>query len=231
LAAAPLDTVLHLATPEGVPLVVSPAGPVPRLYAWTIDLLLRGLIYALLGIALGMAGGLGMGLLLVLLFAGEWFYPVLFEVLRHGATPGKQMMGLRVICDDGAPVGWHASMIRNLLRSVDMLPITYAFGLISMLLSREFKRLGDIVAGTLVVYNTPLADDLPIPAAPPILPPAILDDDEQQAIVDFATRSDDLTPERRNELARLASPLIGGREATAQSLLSFANWISGRRTP
>ena len=98
--------------------------------------------------------GLGQGLMLLGFFLLEWFYPVFFE-LRSGATPGKRAMGLRVVHDDGTPVGAVASVIRNLLRVADFLPLFYAAGLVSCLVDRDFRRLGDLAAGTLVVHSEP----------------------------------------------------------------------------
>ncbi|MGV8435388.1 RDD family protein, partial [Pseudomonas aeruginosa] len=87
----------------------------------------------------------GLGLLLT--FVMTWWYMVLFEVLNQGRSPGKQMMGLRVVHDDGTPVGWAASLLRNLLRFADILPFGYALGLLCCLNHPAFKRLGDIAAG------------------------------------------------------------------------------------
>ena len=97
-------------------------------------------------------------LCLLLMFVLEWFYPVIGEVYFRGASPGKHLLGLRVVHDNGTPVGFSASMIRNLLRFVDFLPALYAFGLLSMFASTSFKRLGDWAAGTVVVYK----DEVPI---------------------------------------------------------------------
>ena len=223
-----LDTTRFLDTPEGAPLSVSPAGPAVRIYAWLIDLLIRILAYTALGFGLSLLGKVGIGIMLLLLFLGEWFYPVLFEVLAHGATPGKKIMRLRVIRDNGAPVDWHASMIRNLLRTIDMLPFTYGFGLLSMLLSQDFKRLGDHVAGTLVIYNHPPVTQAAIPLAPAQPARMALSMVEQQAIIDYAARADGLTSTRRTELAQLATPLSSDGKPTPQTLLQIANWIIGR---
>ena len=105
-----------------------------------------------LGMLLPLLGGAGMGLWLILMFLMEWFYPVLFEVLARGQTVGKMALGIRVLCDDGTPVGWYQSTVRNFLKFVDFLPVLYGAGLLSMLLQKDFKRLGDLAAGTLVVY-------------------------------------------------------------------------------
>ena len=146
-----LDTVREIHTPEGVALRLPAAGPVPRAFAWLIDLLVRLGLVVLGSIALAMLGTPGRGLYLVLLFLVVWAYPVVFEAMWHGQTPGKRAMGLRVVSADGAPVGWMASFVRNLMRTVDMLPLGYAFGLASSLVDPWSRRLGDIVARTVVV--------------------------------------------------------------------------------
>src|SRR5207342_2574723 len=114
----------------------------------------------------------GSGILLILWFALEWFYPTICEVWFNGATPGKKFLGLLVLHADGTPVGLPASLIRNLLRAVDFLPFLYGFGLLAMLLNRDFQRLGDIAGGTLVVYRETAFQHGAIPPAVP-LPPAM----------------------------------------------------------
>ena len=149
-----------------------------------------------LSFVLSLLGKFGWGLLLVGLFLIEWFYPVLFEVYRHGATPGKRAMGLCVVNDDGTPVNWSASMIRNLLRFVDFLPFLYGFGLVSILLTRDFKRLGDIAAGTRVVDPETRKQAVTVPvlqAQPPQFPLTL---EEQRAVINFAERSHELSPAR-----------------------------------
>lgn len=130
---APLDTRYQIETPEGIDLPLRPAGLMPRALAFGFDLGLRGLILGILFIALAFLGNLGIGLGSILLFLVSWWYMVLFEVLNQGSSPGKQIMGLRVVQDDGTPIGWSASLIRNLLRFVDMLPFGYFLGAISCL--------------------------------------------------------------------------------------------------
>ena len=110
---APLDTRYQIETPEGIDLPLRPAGLMPRALAFGFDLGLRGLILGILFIALAFLGNLGIGLGSILLFLVSWWYMVLFEVLNQGCSPGKQIMGLRVVQDDGTPIGWSASLIRN----------------------------------------------------------------------------------------------------------------------
>ena len=223
-----LDTLREVQTPEGIDLHLPAAGLVPRTLAWLIDALIRIVIYLVLAIVLSF-GETGKGLLLLTTFIMEWFYPVLFEVLRQGQTPGKRAQGITVINDDGTPVNWSASLIRNLLRVVDFLPILYVFGVISMLLNRDFKRLGDLAAGTLVVYRETSVVASTLPEAESIRPPFPLSLDEQQAIIAFAERAESLTAERGHELAQLTGPLLEGSTRPAQRLYGMAKWLTGTR--
>lgn len=231
-----LDT-LHLAeTPEGIALALRPAGLVARAQAWAIDFAIRLGILLLVGMVAGWAGGLGTAFLLVTHFLLEWFYPVVFELGRSGATPGKRALGLQVVMDSGLPVTPGASVLRNLLRAADFLPFLYAVGLASVLLRRDFKRLGDLAAGTLVVYRETVRLDAALPPAPPVAPARPLSPAQQAAIVGWAGRAPRLTAQRMDELARLArsatglAPDAGGRAVT-QRLLGVAHWIVGHREP
>ena len=204
----PLDTRYQVETPEGIDLPLRPAGLMPRSLAFAIDLGIRGLVLGLLFLILAFFGELGIGLGSILLFIISWWYMVLFEVLNQGRSPGKQIMGLRVVQDDGRPIGWSASLIRNLLRFVDMLPFAYAFGAISCLQHPAFKRLGDLAAGTLVVYREQPVKRPALPLIQPIRAPFALSLNEQRAVLSFAERQAQLSPERVNELAAiLAAPL------------------------
>lgn len=218
------DTLRRLETPEGVEIALRLAGPVPRALAFAIDLFIRiGLYLVLLPLA-GFAG-VGIGLLLLALFLLEWLYPVFFE-LTGGATPGKRAMGLLVVNGDGTQVGPSASLLRNLLRAVDFLPLFYGVGLVAMLVDRDFRRLGDLAAASLVIHRDGHAPASSLPPHPPLAPPVPLDFATQRAVLAFAERSAELSPARRAELAALAgfSPTPGA-DPTA-TLLGIANWIS-----
>lgn len=224
-----LDTTRVIETPEGVELSLQVAGPVPRALAWAIDFLLRLVVYIVLMIVLGQTGKLGAGLLAVAAFAMEWWYPVLFETLNQGQTPGKRLLGLRVLHDNGTPVAGAASVVRNLLRAVDFLPLFYGLGLIAILIDRDFRRLGDLAAGTIVVHTEESKKPQPLPDAEAILPPVILQREERRALLDFAERSLQLSPERSAELADLLSPLTGVEgEPGVRRLHGYAAWIAGR---
>ena len=226
----PLDTLRPITTPEGVELNLRLAGPVPRACAWAIDLAVRAGIMLVLMMTLSAFGKLGVGLLLIAAFLLEWLYPAVCEARFDGATPGKKMMGLRVVSDDGTPVHASAAFVRNLLRAVDFLPVAYAVGLVSMLVHREFRRLGDIVAQTVVIYREDVHRAALIPQAAPIAPGVPLSVEEARAILDYAERVQRLTPERADELAHIAAPLLGASSAGAarERLLGIANHLVGR---
>lgn len=225
-----LDTTRAVPTPEGIELVLRLAGPVPRALAWLTDTLLRLGILAVAGWVLALLGQFGWGLLLIIAFLLEWLAPAAFEVWADGSTPGKKALGLMVMHDDSTPIRWSAALVRNLLRAVDFLPFGYGFGLIAMLLSRDFKRLGDIAAGTAVVYRIPPPEPVAIPPARAVAPSRPLNLDEQRAVLDFAERSATLTPQRAGEIAELARSITGEAPAgpTAR-LLEVANYLSGPR--
>jgi RDD family protein len=117
-------------------------------------------------------------LLLLLYFAVQFGYFAFFEAIWNGQTPGKRRMHLRVIKDSGRPITTFDALGRNLLRIVDSLPGIYAVAIVSALLSQKNKRLGDYVAGTVVVHERPLVGQAglswdfsgprPAPPRPPV---------------------------------------------------------------
>lgn len=224
-----LDTIRRVETPEGIELDLPLAGPAVRAQAWLIDSALRMAAWLAAGILAFPLGATGRGLALLLVFLLTWVYPVLFEVLRQGATPGKSVLGLRVVHDNGTPVGWSASAIRNLLRAADFLPFGYAAGLVSCLCDTDFRRLGDLAAGTVVVHAERPAPLPALPAVPPLRPAIPLTVEDHRALLAFAERRPFLTTERGRELAQLVPALSGGGEDAADRLTAVAAWIAGRR--
>ena len=229
-----IDTVRTVETPEGIALELRPAGPAARGLAWAMDMGIRVAIYIAAGMGLAFFGNTGFGILAILMFLLEWFYPVLFEVLWEGATPGKRAMGLQVLMEDGRPEGWGPAMLRSLLMFVDFLPAFYGAGLIAMLAGKEGRRIGDLAAGTVVVHAPPAAHAKKrAPAAStarPLSPPVPLSLEEQRAVAAFAERAPQLTPERAEELAGLLAPLTGatGAEGVLR-LQGMAAAIRGER--
>ena len=225
-----LDTVREVHTPEGVALRLPAAGPMPRALAWAIDFGIRMALLMAASMVLGIMGEAGTGLYLVLLFAVFWLYPILCEGLFDGQTPGKRALGLRVVSSDGAPVGWLAACVRNLMRTVDMLPFGYACGLLSGFADPWGRRLGDLVAGTMVVHVAKTRRLAVMDAEEVLAPMLPLRPAEQAAIVAFAERAPRLTPERQAELADIAEPATGMRgSAGVRRLAGIAHWLLGKR--
>jgi uncharacterized RDD family membrane protein YckC len=227
-----LDTTRRVATPEGIELTLRLAGPVPRALAWAVDLALRAGIVMAIALVASQLGRAGWGVVLLAWFFAEWILPAWFEAAWGGQTPGKRMFGIAVLNDDGTPLRWPGALTRNLLRAVDFLPFLYGIGLASMLASRDFKRLGDLAAGTVVVYlGEKVEPAREIPKAAPIVPPIALTLEEQRAVLELAERSSALTKERVEELAELPAPLVPGaqKEQAAARLLGMANYLAGRQ--
>ncbi|MBK9615837.1 MAG: RDD family protein [Uliginosibacterium sp.] len=226
-----LDTLSSVTTPELIEVELHPAGLLPRALAWLIDTSIRFAVLLLLAQILLALGDFGTGLFLLDYFLLEWFYPVLFEVLNSGASPGKRTLGLAVVLADGTPIGWGPSLTRNLLRTVDFLPLLYVFGILSMLFDKEFRRLGDIVAGTLVVHRGAERKKAAVMTPADVLIPATpMDRATQKALVAFAERADSLTPARQEELAALLPhlALAASGPRGAGRLIGLANHVIGR---
>ena len=175
---------IEILTPENVELTYELAGVGSRFMATLIDTMLQ----ALATLSLAAAGALGLYLSeridfvydlptwalaggIVILFLIWWGYYVLFETVWSGQTPGKRSMGLRVIQDQGFPVDFRAVLIRNLVRLADMLPLLYGIGVLFVWFHPQYKRLGDLAAGTLVIREREEEPIQPAPS-PPVLTPS-----------------------------------------------------------
>jgi uncharacterized RDD family membrane protein YckC len=217
---------LRIATPEGVSLELSLAGLGSRFVALLADTLLQGVALALViaGLVVADAGAFAFGAIVaVAIFALLFVYPMAFELAAAGRTPGKRWSSLRVVCDDGSPLTFRSSALRNVLRLVDILPGLYLVGAIAIFATRANQRLGDLAAGTLVVRE-PRASAVVAQASGPVEPaepgelPAWdvsgLRDAELAALRRFLERRSALDAVPRNLLARdLADrlrPSIGG---------------------
>lgn len=235
-----LDSTVLAETPEGLPLALRPAGVPPRLVAFAVDLTIRAaILFTAAGLLSGSDStdsGLGAGLLLIVYFLVEWFYPVVFELTAAAATPGKRLFNLKVVMDTGLPVTPAASLVRNLLRAADFLPFAFAAGVLCMLCRRDFKRLGDLAAGTLVVYTGGESGKSGLdvlPTVEPLRPAGDLPGDAQRAIVNLALRAPRLTRERTEELAALVPARAAADPqgpAGAARVLALARWLVGHRS-
>lgn len=228
-----LDTLLECETPEGIVLTLRPAGLPARCWAFLLDWLIRIMLIGAASMVAQMMGGIGVAFWIILMFALEWLYPVAFELGRGGATPGKAIMGLKVVMDNGLPVTPAASLTRNLLRAADFMPFAYALGLICMLTRRDFRRLGDIAAATLVVHRPVMQRPSALPEAEPLAPAMPLGLAEQATVIALAARARRMTPERLDELAAIAAPVSGNAgfagPAVTRRVLGVALWLMGRR--
>ncbi|MCM8537665.1 MAG: RDD family protein [Lentisphaeraceae bacterium] len=200
---AATDTIYEVETPEGIMLHMRVAGLTVRASAYLIDFCIRWSVnICVLIVVEAIFGDAGVGLSLIFLFLNEWFYPVLFEVFKNGVTPGKRTFKLRVVSGDGTPIGWQASIIRNFLLVVDFLPLFYGFGIVSALLDKRFRRLGDLAADTIVVYEKETSKTS-LPNVEAEHPGIDLNINEQRALIAFGERHMMLSKSRKVELAEI----------------------------
>lgn len=210
------DDELIIATPEGVDLTIVLAGVGSRFVSALIDLSIQGVLIVMLslfatGVGLVLGSGYGAAAVAVLSFAVIFGYDVFFEVLQSGQTPGKRLNGLRVVQENGAPITFIPSTVRNVLRIVDFLPAGYLTGIVAVLVTRRNQRLGDLVAGTLVVRERfgaakgrPTASGVSLPPralGSPTLDVTALTADETVAVRQYLERRGQIDEAARRQLA------------------------------
>lgn len=210
-----------IVTPEAVRLEFEGASLGSRAPALMIDLLVEAVIF--FGILLaggGLSGAIGqapewVGITLVILltFATFWGYPVVFETVWRGRTPGKAAMGLRVVTKEGAPVRFRHAAIRAAFMLIDVFGTAGAAGVVSILATKRHQRLGDLVAGTLVLRER-ISEQRPAPVqftVPPgaegyakTVDPGGLTPDDYATVRSFLLRASSLGADAR---ARLGTSL------------------------
>ncbi|HUA03696.1 MAG TPA: RDD family protein [Solirubrobacteraceae bacterium] len=216
-----LDESITIATPEGVELRLQLAGLGSRFIAGGVDLAIMLILLGILAVITGPVAGLSGGVAGVVFVIGSFvillFYPILFELLANGQTPGKRMSHLRVLRDSGAPVDLPASAIRNLMRLVDGPLLLYLPSIVSIAVTKRNQRPGDIAAGTIVTREHPAAKASG-KVAPPVPPGPVepaerwdtsaVTPQEVAAVRRFLERRASLERAARRELAvRLADGL------------------------
>ncbi len=147
--------ILTLTTPEGISFSFPLAGPVIRMFAWLIDIIVIVGILSIIGTVLSLAGFLGSDFLnaifLIVFFAISFGYGMVFEWFMRGQTIGKRVMRIRVMDEQGLKLKFSQVAIRNLLRLVDIMPGLYLVGGVTSLVNSNSQRLGDIAASTVVI--------------------------------------------------------------------------------
>jgi uncharacterized RDD family membrane protein YckC len=216
----PLDATLHVVTPENIAFEYRLAGPFRRLPALLLDYCIRGAVLLALGyllmLTLGwVSPGLAVFVFLVSMLVIEWFYGAIFETFMNGQTPGKYVMGLRVLSESGEPIDGMQAVLRNLLRWADLFLGIVGLGVMTM--NRKYQRLGDLVAGTIVVVEerqwltgvAKLDDPRAIQLAAYLPPNFVVTRRMAKALATYVERRRFFTPPRRREVARhLAEPLL-----------------------
>jgi uncharacterized RDD family membrane protein YckC len=243
------DTSLGALTPEGIEFVLFPAGLPVRTAAYGIDKIIQWCVLLAIVIAAKVFDGAGGSwLMLILNFCVDWFYHVICELMFRGQSPGKRIMGIRVVRSDGAPVDPSSSFLRNLLRFADTFFFFFPIALVSIAASPGFRRLGDWAGGTLVVYTprvSGFASGLErrernswISRLAPIAPPLPLSHEEKKAILMFARRYPLLGELRAGEIGRSFARFLREGDGIAHNelsdaayLLGLARFLSGEAVP
>ncbi|HEY3676168.1 MAG TPA: RDD family protein [Candidatus Tumulicola sp.] len=216
-----MDRNVDVRTPESVELTYHLAGLGSRFLAVIIDQALQIAILVAIFAGLALIGAhapprprheaasdklvqaIAIAIIVVITFSAFFGYFIVFEAFWNGQTPGKKLLGIRVVRDGGFPIDLGAAAVRNLVRVGELILGYYAIAAASTILSDENKRLGDYAAGTLVVRDASL--DLPAERAfvaePVYGATRYLSGEERALIVRFLERRDALSPERRTALA------------------------------
>jgi uncharacterized RDD family membrane protein YckC len=205
---------LKIDTPEQIALELALAGIGSRLLAMAIDTLIQVVLYLITGLIFIIMLPLGFSVFnflprligpamaIFILFAIYWGYFAIFEILWKGQTPGKRYAGIRVIKESGRPINTFEAVGRNLMRAVDGLPGIYGVGLVCMMCNQQSRRLGDFVAGTVVVHEKPTEEVRPswsTSTAPSSATPGMKQATAEELVLieTYLSRRFDLDPEIR----------------------------------
>lgn len=210
-------------TPESAAFELEPAGLGSRFLATLIDMLIQIVLVAILlysftwveslPFSLGGFEDVVGGTYLLLFGLVLGLYHLIFEAIWSGRSPGKRLVGLRVVKTTGVPIGFWDACLRNLIRLVDYLPFAYFAGIVTMFVSSQPRRLGDYAAGTLVVREqrhavprlpaeAPSVHDLSVAPAQHRPEAAVIGYREEELIGEFLVRRHSLEPSARADIAR-----------------------------
>jgi uncharacterized RDD family membrane protein YckC len=218
-----------IVTPENAEITYELAGLGSRMVACLLDTLIQLGLALVVIIPMLIAGALGMvyggivsqmsgwveAIAVMGVFLLIWGYYLGYEAARNGQTPGKRVLRVRVVRDNGQPIDFSCAAVRNLMRYIDFLPAGYSVGIISILFSPTYRRLGDYAAGTMVVRER-LDAPQPIRPESAAAEPAPFDGDlsgltrdDHEAVKRFVERRRELASEVQADLARrMASPIM-----------------------
>ena len=241
------DERVRIETPEQVALELPIAGIGSRFLAVAIDTLLQ--IALAIGTVLALGYGarmlpdavprfftlLGPAAAILVLFCIYWGYFAFFEIIWSGRTPGKRLAHVRVVKESGRAITAYDAIARNVLRAIDFLPVMYGVGVLVMMLNRQSRRIGDYVAGTIVVHDR-RARAAPLPRAPVRAVDisaeklAQMGDDELSLIEAYLQRRDDLDPlvrdNMRDQIAARIVRRTGVRPQPGDSLDDFLEAVA-----
>jgi uncharacterized RDD family membrane protein YckC len=206
-----MSLVLDVATPERVRVSLPIAGIGYRTLAYLIDAGALFAAWVVLYFTLTVLqkdvldtfqalSGVAQTLTVLALFAAQWVYWTACEALWGGQTLGKRAMRIRVVRQDGSPVGLYESAVRNLTRAVDFLPLLYGTGVLCMLVTQQHRRLGDLLAGTVLVREERIDLDKYARAGASHSADALAAADVE-LILGYLERARTLAPEARQKLA------------------------------
>ncbi len=211
----------QLVTGEAVALDLPVAGLPSRFVAKAIDTVLQVAVFLLVSFPLGIvvassSGALAAALRIVLIVAVVFGYPIVMETITRGRTVGKMVMGLRVVRDDAGPIGFRQAFTRGAFAIVDFLT-SWIVSVLTMLLTERSKRVGDLLAGTVVVLerapkNAPPPAQMPPPLASWAtgLDLSRLDEGLAGSVRQFVGRASQMTPAAREQLG---GQLVGAVDA------------------
>jgi uncharacterized RDD family membrane protein YckC len=218
-----LERKIVVRTPENLEVSYELAGAGTRAAAYTIDVMFmmlilnifQGLIAAILTPLPQEFQAYGIAIIGIMAFVFFNAYFVVFELLWAGQSPGKRIVGIRVVKTGGFALRFPDTLVRNLLRAVDFIPMFYGVGLVSLLLTHRCQRVGDIVAGTLVVYQEESSSDTVFATMVedtteqmPIISLGMIPPDVVETCDEFLRTREQLAPKYRQQLAQSLLDLI-----------------------
>jgi uncharacterized RDD family membrane protein YckC len=222
----------------GVDLALPIAGPGARSYAFLIDWLIRTSLFAAWYGVAALIYNHRWSFVAPLNPDAKWFvlvvtpaaamyflYHFVLEIAMHGRTPGKRMAGIHIVTREGGSPGVGALLTRNVFRLVDALPLLYGVGLLATLATRDHVRVGDMAAGTLLVYERPDVV-LPDPITTSTSRERPLNSSDAELVTELLLRWPQLEREARQRLATtilsrhgLATPAQAQTDANLQAQL------------